>query len=571
MTVLDGLTNTWDFKDRLIAVENAEMRAEYVYDYTDRRIIKRVWSKMPTNSQTLTHIARATSVLYPDKHFEVREHDAPVKYVWNDHTRVARITGSLNTKQLVQHLRVWRGPNLVSLLITASNALSQLRNVNSETIEFAARWDQASLAWIPVAFNELIAAGTVLWLKAPTNAAVSITGSYAAPTNAPILSGISFIPVAGFDAFDLSNTPPGSISVWRYDAEKQRWQVRLSGDLPSQTDLPPSVSPGEVIFVQAYAAGRFAIPDSASRIRYYHQDHLGSSTVVIDSAGATLGENSYYPFGHGRYMEQRFTLGGGYGFTQKEMDPESGFHYFEARFFASPLSRFKSVDPIALVLRPMNLLHPQSANPYSYCANLPTVCTDPTGKEWQYQIGIGATVGGSMFLLTGPFIGGGTSIGFSKGESGTRLFVQFQANLMAGSGAYAGVGPQVAATHSKEPIHSGLNVEHFWHSEVNMGKGIANWGTGLDVNLKSQQLSLPPPNKLVPTRLSGVGFGVMAATGGSRQVTLATPTLNEMGGWTTRTYRNVVDKAATAYGQTLRSMESLIRQREMINQAFGGN
>ena len=45
MTNIDGLVCTWDFKDRLVAVENAEMRATYTYDYTDRRILKQVWPK----------------------------------------------------------------------------------------------------------------------------------------------------------------------------------------------------------------------------------------------------------------------------------------------------------------------------------------------------------------------------------------------------------------------------------------------------------------------------------------------------------------------------------------------
>lgn len=45
MLVIDGLTNTWDFKDRLIRVENDEMIADYTYDYTDRRITKKVQSK----------------------------------------------------------------------------------------------------------------------------------------------------------------------------------------------------------------------------------------------------------------------------------------------------------------------------------------------------------------------------------------------------------------------------------------------------------------------------------------------------------------------------------------------
>ncbi len=42
MTTLDGLVCTWDFKDRLVAAEDNTMRAEYTYDYTDRRVIKRV-------------------------------------------------------------------------------------------------------------------------------------------------------------------------------------------------------------------------------------------------------------------------------------------------------------------------------------------------------------------------------------------------------------------------------------------------------------------------------------------------------------------------------------------------
>ena len=45
MTNIDGLVCTWDFKDRLVAVENASMRAQYSYDYTDRRITKKVFWK----------------------------------------------------------------------------------------------------------------------------------------------------------------------------------------------------------------------------------------------------------------------------------------------------------------------------------------------------------------------------------------------------------------------------------------------------------------------------------------------------------------------------------------------
>ncbi|MFO1499197.1 MAG: toxin TcdB middle/N-terminal domain-containing protein [Verrucomicrobiota bacterium] len=45
MTVVDGLHCTWDYKDRLVKVEDETMRAEYRYDFANRRVSKRVWPK----------------------------------------------------------------------------------------------------------------------------------------------------------------------------------------------------------------------------------------------------------------------------------------------------------------------------------------------------------------------------------------------------------------------------------------------------------------------------------------------------------------------------------------------
>jgi YD repeat-containing protein len=54
MTDIDGLKCTWDFKDRLVAIEDDTMRADYTYDYTDRRITKTVTpkNKLPEARQT---------------------------------------------------------------------------------------------------------------------------------------------------------------------------------------------------------------------------------------------------------------------------------------------------------------------------------------------------------------------------------------------------------------------------------------------------------------------------------------------------------------------------------------
>ena len=85
MTALDGRALEWDFKDRLIAAEGAGMRAEYVYDYTDRRVTKHVTPK-PVNQQDPA--LPASTTLYVGRHFEVRANGEAVKYVFNGEKRI---------------------------------------------------------------------------------------------------------------------------------------------------------------------------------------------------------------------------------------------------------------------------------------------------------------------------------------------------------------------------------------------------------------------------------------------------------------------------------------------------
>ena len=117
MTEMDGLRCTWDFKDRLVGVEDDSMRAEYLYDYTGRRIVKRVWPKAAAGSPPSISDPRPSYVSYPSKDFEIREHDQPTKYVFNNETRVATITGSLSTNTRIQRLRLYPGWNLCSVAV----------------------------------------------------------------------------------------------------------------------------------------------------------------------------------------------------------------------------------------------------------------------------------------------------------------------------------------------------------------------------------------------------------------------------------------------------------------------
>jgi RHS repeat-associated protein len=111
---------------------------------------------------------------------------------------------------------------------------------------------------------------------------------------------------------------------------------------------------------------RIAENSSADGIRYYHQDHLGSSTAITDSTGALVLRNNYAPYGEDAASEGKTAVR--YKFTDKEKD-STGLYYFGARFYDPEVGRFISVDPAC-----------QGLNWYSYCGNNPVNRIDPDGK-----------------------------------------------------------------------------------------------------------------------------------------------------------------------------------------------
>lgn len=386
MLNIDGLVCAWDFKDRLVGVENSEMRAAYTYDYTDRRITKRVTWKpgYPLPSGTTNSLSASggegrgevATVSYINKYFEVREHDAPTKYVWNGNTRVAHVNGSLSANLRVQRLRVWRGWNLVSLAVTATNALAQLSALHSPVLESAFRWNPIARAWESVSSNDTLPAGAVLWLHASANAALTVTGAYAEPASRLAPADGEFLPGAGFEAWRLSSTASNQspTALWRFDAQNAHWLGTLPAPLDNPFEPPVCLAPGEAAFARSDTPTRLAAPDASQRIQYYLEDHLGSTVCLIDAGGTQQFESAYYPFGYPRCMvsgpdTERYRFG------QKEQDGESDLSCFEARFASTILGRFLSTDP---VLKDSG--NPQGLHPYAYAQNNGLRFTDPSGR-----------------------------------------------------------------------------------------------------------------------------------------------------------------------------------------------
>ena len=370
MTSIDGLACTWDVLDRLVAVEDESMRAEYAYDYTGRRIWKRVWQK---DGAGAPEAYPSTTTLYVGRHFEVREFDQPTKVVFAGDTRVATVTGSLNgNERRTQRLRLFAGWNLLALAVSLSTrrrCLPWLRRVplgpgyaglySCRPRRFLA----AGVLWVHLGFPS-----RWRWLPRQTSRAVARSRSAA-------MSGPRHWPPGR-----QRRLLPAATRTWRFAAaSSRRWtSPRISRSLP----FPAFVAAGEPVFVVSSDPSSILQP-SAISILYYHQDHLGSSAIIANAEGNVVDETAYYPFGYPRHHDRpeaaRAVLPTRYGFTQKEQDAESGLHYFEARYLVAALGRFASTDPLVATPTKPTGEHAVPDHAYAYAAGNPVRYTDPTG------------------------------------------------------------------------------------------------------------------------------------------------------------------------------------------------
>jgi hypothetical protein len=110
---------------------------------------------------------------YVNKYFEVRENNAPTKYVWNADTPVSRVSGSLSLNARVRRVRLFSGWNLISIALKAFES-DNLRIVSTNSF----RWTQSALDWNPVLRSETLGSGTVLWLHSRTAITAKLFGDY---------------------------------------------------------------------------------------------------------------------------------------------------------------------------------------------------------------------------------------------------------------------------------------------------------------------------------------------------------------------------------------------------------
>ena len=146
-------------------------------------------------------------------------------------------------------------------------------------------------------------------------------------------------------------------------------------------------------------AVRKAYGNEKNHIYFYHADHLGSAQLVTDCNGEEYQRLEYTPYGEtwvdikiqGNKELSPLT----YRFSAKELDEETGFYYYGARYLDPKYSRWISADPamntgeyfpgagkgnsdglpgMGGVYNSVNL------NLYHYAGNNPIKYSDPNGK-----------------------------------------------------------------------------------------------------------------------------------------------------------------------------------------------
>ncbi len=174
-------------------------------------------------------------------------------------------------------------------------------------------------------------------------------------------------------------------------------------------------------------------------ILYYHNDHLGSTSVVTNSSGDLVEETFYAPYGEILEGGQvgRFTYEG------REFSELAGDYDFRFRKYNPDLGMF--TQPDALI---PNVYDPQSLNRYRFERNNPYKYVDEDGKD-AVRFYAGAGIGPTLLMqpLGGQF-NIGTAFSYSK-EYGFQMAPAFSFGGGMDIGVFLGKGT-IGGEYSKE-------------------------------------------------------------------------------------------------------------------------
>jgi len=187
---------------------------------------------------------------------------------------------------------------------------------------------------------------------------------------------------------------PSDTEIYIYDGNRQRCRKISSAQTSGRTLINevrylPGLeiritADGEILHVISTLAGRSSVrvlhwqagqPAGVTnnQLRYSLDDHLGSSTLELDTQSGLISQESYYPFGGTAWWAARSAIEAKYKtirYSGKERDA-SGLYYYGLRYYAPWLQRW--INPDSQTLDGLNL--------YAMVRNSPMTRIDPDGAN----------------------------------------------------------------------------------------------------------------------------------------------------------------------------------------------
>ena len=181
-----------------------------------------------------------------------------------------------------------------------------------------------------------------------------------------------------YDAFNRTEkveTFDGHIQINRYDAEGLRYEMEENGNLVRFifNQNREAVSEEDASGLNRLIRGTELIAanssaDSARTYYHYASDEMGSTTHIVDEAGAV--QNRYEYDAWGNITAQEETVPNRFKFTGQQLDPVTQQYYLRARFYNPVVARFTQEDTY----------RGDGLNLYAYCVNNPLLYVDPSGN-----------------------------------------------------------------------------------------------------------------------------------------------------------------------------------------------
>jgi RHS repeat-associated protein len=135
-----------------------------------------------------------------------------------------------------------------------------------------------------------------------------------------------------------------------------------------------NVSTGQETRYYFFGAQRIAMRQGSSTVYWLLGDHLGSTSLTLNSSGTKTGELRYKAYGETRYTWG--TTPTDHRFTDQLQDDYIKLYHMGARWYDSYINRWISPDTII-----PDFTNPQSLNRFSYTLGNPLKYIDPTGHK----------------------------------------------------------------------------------------------------------------------------------------------------------------------------------------------